>query len=94
MCEIVNLRVTAIGGVEKPALANGTASEEIPTESATVIFEDESHEATVAHRDAIPSGERVAGPAVLEEYSSTLVIPPGWSGDVNEFGCVTLKKGE
>jgi N-methylhydantoinase A len=94
MCEIVNLRVTAIGGVEKPALANGAATEAIPVESATVIFEDESHEATVAHRDAIAIGERVEGPAVLEEYSSTLVIPPGWSGDVNEFGCVTLKKGE
>ncbi len=94
MCEIVNLRVTATGGVEKPSLADGSASEEVPGERASVIFADGPHDATVSHRDSMPAGMRVEGPAVIEEYSSTMVVPPGWSGDVNEFGCVTLRNGE
>jgi N-methylhydantoinase A len=94
MCEIVNLRVTATGGVEKPSLSNGAGEADIPADTAAVIFADESHQASVTHRDAMPSGQRVDGPAVVEEYSSTLVVPPGWSGDVNEFGCVTLRKGK
>jgi N-methylhydantoinase A len=94
MCEIVNLRVTATGSVEKPSLANPSTNEEIPAESASVIFADGAHEATVSHRDSMPAGARVTGPAVVEEYSSTMVVPPGWSGEVNELGCVTLRKGE
>jgi N-methylhydantoinase A len=94
MCEIVNLRVTATGSVEKPSLANPSTNEEIPAESASVIFADGAHEATVSHRDSMPSGARVTGPAIVEEYSSTMVVPPGWSGEVNELGCVTLRKGE
>lgn len=94
MCEIVNLRVTATGSVEKPSLANPSTNEGIPAESASVIFADGAHEATVSHRDSMPSGARVTGPAIVEEYSSTMVVPPGWSGEVNELGCVTLRKGE
>jgi N-methylhydantoinase A len=94
MCEIVNLRVTAIGSVEKPSLANSPASEEIAAQTASVIFADGVHEATVSHRDSMPSGAQVIGPAIVEEYSSTMVVPPGWSGEVNELGCVTLRKGE
>jgi N-methylhydantoinase A len=94
MCEIVNLRVTAIGAVLKPSLAVGGAVEAIPEERAEVIFGDVGHDAVVRHRDALSAGEAVAGPAVLEEYSSTLVVPPGWAGEVNEFGCVVLRKGE
>ena len=94
MCEIVNLRVTATGSVEKPSLANSAASAEIPAETASVIFADGAHETTVSHRDAMPAGAKVVGPAVVEEYSSTMVVPPDWSGEVNELGCVTLRKGE
>jgi N-methylhydantoinase A len=94
MCEIVNLRVTATGVVPKPSLAAATTLEDIPDESAQVIFGNLAQEATVRHRDALPAGAAVSGPAVLEEYSSTLVVPPGWAGEVNEFGCVVLRKGE
>ena len=66
----------------------------IAPQSASVIFADGTHEATISHRDSMPSGTKVNGPAVVEEYSSTMVVPPGWSGEVNDLGCVTLRKGD
>ena len=102
MCEIVNLRLIAIGGVAKPSLADAVAAEAIADESAEVIADESAEvifgnvveDATVRHRDGLTAGDPVIGPAVLEEYSSTLVVPPGWAGEVNELGCVALRNGE
>jgi len=32
-----------------------------------------------------------AGPAIVEEYDATCVIPPGWSGRVDDHGSIILK---
>jgi len=39
-------------------------------------------EVPVYRREELPKGFRVEGPAIVEEYSSTIVVPRGWRGEV------------
>jgi N-methylhydantoinase A len=41
-------------------------------------------------RGELPSGTRVCGPAVCALGESTLLVPPGWAGEVDELGTVRL----
>ncbi len=44
-------------------------------------------------RDALVSGTRLRGPALIVEYSSTIMIPPGWRAHVDAEGHLHLAEG-
>ncbi|MDO8212577.1 hydantoinase/oxoprolinase family protein [Conexibacter sp. CPCC 206217] len=93
MCELVSLRVTATGIVGKPSLVDrGAVSDDGPPPRTEVIFGGERMQAPILRREQLPAGAAVSGPAVLEEYSSTMAVPPGWAGHVNELGCLMLER--
>jgi N-methylhydantoinase A len=48
--------------------------------------EDEPREASVRRGDSIAVGESIAGPAIVEEPTSTLVLPPGSEARLSPFG--------
>jgi N-methylhydantoinase A len=62
-----------------------------PTGSRPAVFGGETLE-TAAWRGAPAPGARVEGPAVCELPESTLVVPPGWSGEVDATGAVRLER--
>jgi N-methylhydantoinase A/oxoprolinase/acetone carboxylase beta subunit len=41
-------------------------------------------------RGELPRGTRVRGPVICALGESTLLVPPGWEGEVDEFGTVRL----
>ena len=82
--EVVTVRVTA--RVPGPAVELSTGGEEPRRERrATVLGED-----TEILRGALPPGTRVGGPAVCALPESTLAVPSGWQGEVDERGTVVL----
>jgi N-methylhydantoinase A len=48
--------------------------------------EGESCEAQIVRGPSVSVGERIAGPAIIEEETSTLVLPPGSSAVLSPFG--------
>jgi len=87
--ELVNVRVSAIGS--RPALRLSVAADEQPTrESKLVAFAGEWLE-TELWRGELPVGTQVRGPALCAMPDSTLLVPPGWSGAVDEHGTVVLE---
>ena len=47
----------------------------------------------VYQRDALPVGQKINGPAVIEEDGSSTFVPPGWKiyhGENNELRAVRL----
>jgi N-methylhydantoinase A len=50
--------------------------------------------ATVFERDGLMPGTRLAGPAIVEQFDATTVIPPGWSATVDEFRNLILARGK
>ena len=94
--EIVNLRAVLVGDVEPvslPARPAGTQSP--PEEGETYFFEAAGVVPTAfVQREGLSPGDVVAGPAVVEEWDSTTVIPPGVVAHVAPLGELVMETGE
>ncbi len=51
-----------------------------------------SIEATLYERDRLDIGAAIAGPAIVEQFDSTTVIPAGWSGRVDGYRNLILER--
>jgi N-methylhydantoinase A len=92
--EWVNLRVTGVGPIRKPALrrvadGGGAAAAQTGVRSVHV---DAGVDASGSDRSRLGRGDLVVGPAVIEEFSSTIPIHSGFAATVDEFGNLVLAK--
>jgi N-methylhydantoinase A/oxoprolinase/acetone carboxylase beta subunit len=46
----------------------------------------------VYERDAVPVSAALSGPAIVEEFGATTVIPPGWSARLDGLGDLVLER--
>lgn len=90
--ELVNVRLRAVGMMAKPTLRTHRKRDPEPPkegviERRKVFFEafDSYTESPVYARERLEPGNRVEGPAIIEQYDSTTVLYPGWSAHVDEF---------
>jgi N-methylhydantoinase A len=94
--ELVNARLTAYGLVPKPAPerhADGGASREAALlERRPVWFGGRAHDCPVWDRDRLPAGVAITGPAIVEEFGATTVVPPGWRGHVDAHGNLRFER--
>ena len=44
-------------------------------------------------REALRAGNRLSGPAIVNQYDSTTVIPPGIDAHVDRFGNIVIEVG-
>lgn len=58
-----------------------------------VYFDGADWETAVWHRSALAPGARIEGPCIVEEDTSTTVIPPGWACHVLDDGTMSLTHG-
>lgn len=78
--EFVTLRLDAVGRL--PTISLSSPTSEAPLNDARtrkVYFGTTWHDARVWRRDAITESESIAGPAVIEEDYTTVLLPPGWT---------------
>ena len=90
--EWVNLRVTGVGPIRKPEISEvveGSGAERGRTGSRRVYYDDWL-EAPVYDRAALGAGDEIMGPAVLEEFSSTVPLHPGFLARVDQFGNLVI----
>jgi N-methylhydantoinase A len=45
----------------------------------------------IYQREQIPAGQQIEGPAIVEEWTSTTVVPPGFQASVDSMGNLRLK---
>ncbi len=57
-----------------------------------MVFDGEWLEAEL-WRGELSAGANVRGPALCAMPQSTLLVPPGWGGTVDEQGTVVLERG-
>ncbi len=85
--EIVNLRVTAVGIVPKPKPRVEKREEYDPTPEfrRNVYFDEGWVETPVFYRGKLRAGANIEGPAIVEDYDTTVVVPPGFVASVDEY---------
>ncbi|MDW8359212.1 MAG: hydantoinase/oxoprolinase family protein [Candidatus Caldarchaeum sp.] len=91
--EMVAVRVAVVVPSRRPVLTQrptGAGRRERRTRG--VFFEDDFVEASVVRREYLGVGDVVEGPAIVEEYDSTTVVPPGWRAVVDETGCMVMRR--
>jgi N-methylhydantoinase A len=94
--ELVTVRVRSVGEVAKPrwrpwpdgtqatpALWRETDFADYQGMRATALFP----------RDQLAAGQSVEGAAVIEEWTSTTLVPPGWEATVDATGSLVLSRG-
>lgn len=85
--EFVNYRVRVTGPVPKPDWST-TKTASAPPEPHTTRpawFNGAMHDTPVYRRAALLPNHTIPAPAIIEEPSSTVVIPPGWATSVDRL---------
>jgi N-methylhydantoinase A len=88
--ELVTVRASAWGPTPQPHLqapADGTPRQR----RQPAVFDGREHDA-VLWSGAPPPGTRIAGPAICALAESTVAVPPGWDGQVDEQGSILLRR--
>ncbi len=94
--EIVSLRATVTGLMRKPPQAQIERGEKAPRKSAftgkrPVYFEDGGFRSTPTwRRSALLAGNRIRGPALIEEHASTTLVMPGDALEVDAYGNLVI----
>ncbi|MEB2793079.1 MAG: hydantoinase/oxoprolinase family protein [Caldisphaeraceae archaeon] len=91
--EVVSARVFAIKKRKKVSLEeareNGVKS---PLGYREAIIRDHWEEVPIYRREGLPKGFSIKGPAIIEEYSSTTVVPDGWTASVISMGSMIIER--
>jgi N-methylhydantoinase A len=84
--EIVNLRLQAVGSVEKPALEPESvgARRAVPLQTKNGF--------TFYDRESLPPGAQLETPALIFQLDSTVYVAPGWSAYVDGYRNLILER--
>jgi N-methylhydantoinase A len=91
--ELVNLCVSGFGLIERPQMPKLAARTGVatPKSNRPVYFGTQFQDTPVYDRASLPSGARVDGPAVVEEFGSTTVVFPGQTVEVDPHGILVIR---
>ncbi|GII27347.1 hydantoinase/oxoprolinase family protein [Planotetraspora mira] len=85
--EWVNLRVSGIGPITRPTIARLPYQPDEPSPVATRdVFYERWGRTVIYRRGDLRAGAVVTGPAVIEEYGSTLPVHPGFTATMDDYG--------
>jgi N-methylhydantoinase A len=100
--EVVNIRLRAIGRLHRGEHGTGARGGEPARRAAPVATrlvgfgpgKDELYQVPVYARETLVSGTRFAGPAIVEQSDSTLLVPPRRSVRADAYGNLLIEVGK
>ena len=97
LVELVTLRCRGVVPGEELRRPRWTVTTEIGPRSERPVFFREAGGAIstrVFDRDSLAVGQAVLGPAIIEEWSSTILVPPEWIAQTDQEGNLVLTHQE
>jgi N-methylhydantoinase A len=91
--ELVTLRVSASLPGADVSLGEAQSADELERGRRTATLDGEEIELEVLRGSPAP-GTEIQGPAVVELPESTLLVAPGWSGEVDDHGTIHIRRAE
>ena len=95
--EIVSVRCRAVGRVNPPTIAPLPVKGKAPIKTRNVHFREAGGfvATKIIDRDSMASGVTIEGPAIVEEWTTTTLAPPGWQVTRDDYGNLMLEpRGE
>jgi len=96
--ELVNYRLTTKVLVPKPAMSElpmGGENSEPAMKARRRAYFDGWCDCSIYDRERLVSGNRLHGPAIIEQMDSTTVVHPGQSAHIDRFGNIVIEiRGE
>jgi N-methylhydantoinase A len=92
--EWVNIRVTGIGPIRSPEvvpIGDGSGGDQAWTGSRRAYFEQWADVPTY-ERSKLGAGDVLDGPAVIEEFGSTVPLHPGFRAEVDRYGNLRIAR--
>jgi N-methylhydantoinase A len=91
--ELVNLCVSGFGVIERPQMPKLAKREGMPAAKSNraVYFGTGFQETPVYDRALLPTGQRVDGPAIIEEFGSTTVVFPNQVVEADPHGILVIR---
>jgi N-methylhydantoinase A len=94
---VLNLRVTAIGRVDRPRLKALSVGDGDPAQASkgtrSVVFA-QPVDCPIYERSRLDAGDRITGPAIIEQMDSTTVVPAGARLTVDPGGSMIIELTE
>ena len=91
--ELVNVRIAALGVVDKPAPRRHTGQGDGGRRGTRgVWFGGRELRVDVYERDGLSTATTITGPAIVDEFGSTTIVPPGWTARLGGLGDLILEK--
>jgi N-methylhydantoinase A len=90
--EWVNLRVAGIGPIPRPDIAEIAATQAAPPATTRRVYFGGWLDAAIYDRATLLSDDVIRGPAVVQEFGSTVPIEPGFDATVDRFGNLLITK--
>ena len=89
--EVVNLRVSLVSNrVNKlanlPTYHCDGADPLVSRRKVVFLSSEEPLDTPVYNRKSLSIGSNIAGPAVIEQDDTTIIIPPNWKSEVDKYG--------
>lgn len=97
--QLVNLRAVGIGAIPKLEPQRIAKGETAPRKDArtamqSCLFDREgtaaAHPTPRFERNLLLAGNRLSGPAIVDQMDTTTVIPPGFSAKIDDFGNIVI----
>ena len=91
--QLVNLRLTAVGKLPDLKLTQASDPSVARVRQRDVWFPSTGFASADVHwRNGLVAGTAISGPAIIEALDSTTVVPPGWTGLIDDLGYIRLAR--
>lgn len=92
--EVVTARCRGTGAIERPRWPAWDAREHgEPRTIRAVHFRTlGTVDTPILDRESLAAGQTVRGPAIVEEWTTTIVVPPGWCAAVDDLGALKMER--
>jgi N-methylhydantoinase A len=95
--EIANLRVVGKGTLQGVTIEEHEEVDADPREAELgvndVFFDDEFYETTIYDRSKLRPGNELAGPAIVTDDDSTVVVQPDHVATIDRYGNIEINRG-
>ena len=91
--EQVSIRCRAIGHVRAPEVARISAPTKVAIPRSRPVYFHSLRAMVptqIVERDTLAPGQKLQGPAIVDEWTMTTVVPPGWTCLCDDYGNLVL----